>query len=71
MYNDTYLDKNQKESKYYLFNILTDEIIEIIPNINNLKDMLDYLLTMKYYNIQKLSDNDFIAKMRGCMNDYL
>jgi len=49
-----------KISKYVLFNILSNEYIEIKCEFNKLKNMVKYLIYSKYINNNTISDEDFI-----------
>jgi hypothetical protein len=46
--------------RYFLYNILTDQLDEIYCDLNKLKDMIYFLLYHKYTNIKKISDQEFI-----------
>ena len=48
---------------YYLYNILTNELLEIKCEYEQLKLMMDYLIDMKSKSNTFLSDNDFIIKI--------
>ena len=52
--------KYKKEYKYYLYNILTDELNEVKCDIDNLKKIISILIKYKYFNNNKISDKEFI-----------
>ena len=56
--------KKINEYKYYLFNILTNEMYEIKATIENLKKMIQYLIETKYKNNNRITDDEFIDNMR-------
>jgi hypothetical protein len=49
-----------KITKYILFNILTNEYIEIKCELNKLKNMVKYLIYSKYINDNSITDEEFI-----------
>lgn len=63
--NPEYIDNNYE---YYLYNILTDEMDQIICDYYNLKIMIEYLMYSKFYNEKEISDDDFISKMKNLKN---
>jgi nucleoside-triphosphatase THEP1 len=57
--------------RYYVFNILRNEIYEIYMDLSNLKKMYDLLCFSKFNtNKTMLSDDDFITKMKNIGNKY-
>jgi hypothetical protein len=60
-----------KESKYYLFNILTDELIKISCSFDNLQKMMDYLIYHKYNNIKETNDDVFISKLKNISQKFI
>lgn len=54
-----------KEYQFYLFNILDNNIIEIKSDINRLTQMVQLLITHKFYTPNKLSDEDFIKQINN------
>jgi hypothetical protein len=51
------------EYKYYLYNILTDEMYEIKCDMNKLIEMVDILITNKYYNKHTITDANFLINI--------
>lgn len=49
---------------YFLYNILTNELVQINCTNKNLKDLMEYLIYSKYYNEKELLDDDFIIKIK-------
>ena len=54
--------RNSSETSFYLFNILTNEVLEISASVDQLRQMVDYIIQKKYYNNKSISDDDFIDK---------
>jgi hypothetical protein len=52
--------KYNLKSNYYLYNILTDELVNIMCSYAKLTNMMIYLIQCKFSNISAISDNDFI-----------
>lgn len=52
--------KECSQSKYYLYNILTDQLDEVICDQEDLIKMMEYLIYNKYMNNKKCTDEDFI-----------
>lgn len=52
--------KEYCQSKYYLYNILTDQLDEIICDQEDLIKMMEYLIYNKYMNNKKCTDDEFI-----------
>jgi hypothetical protein len=50
----------KKETKYVLFNILTNEYINIKCDFQKLKKMIKYLIYSKYINNKPMTDEEFI-----------
>lgn len=57
-------------NNYYLFNILTNELIKISCNFKALVDMMDYLIKMKLMNTKECDDTTFIEKVTKTMDIY-
>ena len=51
---------NPIEYKYYLYNILNDEMYEIKCDLNKLIEMVYILITNKYYNKHTITDVIFL-----------
>lgn len=56
--------------KYFLYNILTDEMYQISSDLTRLKDMLKFLVWNKYFNKVKISDEEFIEKQNRIFERY-
>lgn len=52
---------NNVNMKYYLYNILNNEMYEIIFDINDLEEMIKYIIKKKYEIKEKKSDKIFIS----------
>jgi hypothetical protein len=50
----------RKETKYILFNILTNEYINVKCDFQTLKKMVENLIYSKYINIKAITDEEFI-----------
>lgn len=50
----------QKQHNYYLFNILNNELYEIEMNLDNLKNMVYYLIYQKYVYTNSINDEKFL-----------
>lgn len=59
-----------KNTSYYIFNILTDEIYQIEFDVKKLDKMIEYLIVQKYYNNKKISDDEFVKIMYESKNNY-
>ena len=55
--------KEEKETEYYLYNILTDELKEIKFKMEDLREMMKYLIEEKYFKKYEISDTEFIKNM--------
>lgn len=51
------------DNKYYLYNILTDEMFEIKCELSKLIEMMDFLISSKYFNKKTLTDEQFFASI--------
>jgi len=58
------------QTNYYLFNILSGELIKIESDYDKLKNMMKYLIENKYFNQDYVSDNVFIDNMFVIKNRY-
>ena len=54
-------DRTQTGVTYQLFNIFTNEVIEVIYN-EKIKGMVEFLVKAKYGSIERCSDEEFIQK---------
>lgn len=70
--NITWLEKNPvqliTEYKYYLYNILSNDLYEIKSDKQMLINMMEYLIYCKYVNVKKLTDDEFIEKIKKLIN---
>ena len=57
-------------NNYYLYNILSDEMIKISCNFFELSEMIKYLIYEKYKSNKKITDDDFILKFKTIFNKY-
>ena len=62
--------KNIISNNYYLYNILSDEMIQIKCEFNELKQMIEYLIYSKYKDNKLISDDKFILKFKDIFNKY-
>jgi len=58
-------------NRYILYNILTEETWEILPNLNKLGRMIEYLVDEKYSNKGKTSDSNFCKKANRIRRKYV
>ena len=63
-------NENNIYNNYYLFNILSDEMIKINCDFNSLKQMIEYLIYSKYKDNKIISDDNFIIKFKDIFNKY-
>ncbi len=65
-----YINKKKQSSnyKYYLYNILSDEMFEIQCSLTKLVEMIDMLIIAKYYNKKTISDEDFIQNIKSVIH---
>jgi hypothetical protein len=57
-------------NKYYLYNILSNEMHQILCDYNELVNMIDYLIKIKYLNIKQNNDDEFIENNKDIYNKY-
>ena len=70
--NEITRDSNDnKLYNYYLYNILTDEMIQIISSITQLKELVSYLFHSKYFNEINISDDLFINNINNIKLQYI
>jgi hypothetical protein len=62
---------NQEETKYYLYNILTDELLQITCQLNILEEILNILIENKYNNKNKITNEKFIQNNLIIKNKYM
>ena len=64
-------DKNvNKDFKYIIYNIITDQLLEIICDRTKLENMLEIILDSKFGIKQELLEQEFIDKNRIIYNKY-
>ena len=63
-------NKNTDDTKYVIFNILTNEYIQVKCDIQKLKTMIKYLIHSKYVNNISISDKDFLNINKDLHNRY-
>lgn len=54
--------------KYILYNILTNEYIEIGCKYKNLKEIVDTIFSHKYVSRSRVSDKDFLLFNKNLLN---
>lgn len=59
-----------KETTYILFNILTNEFINVKCNFQKLKKMVEYLIYSKYINKKSITDEEFIKNNKNIYKLY-
>lgn len=59
------------KNRYYLYNILTDELNEISFNIHKLEEMIQYLLLEKEKGNSIISDQQFLDNIDNIKNKYI
>jgi len=59
-----------KETTYILFNILTNEFINVKCNFQKLKKMVEYLIYSKYINDKPITDEEFIKNNKNIRKLY-
>jgi len=52
----------KKKTKYYLYNILTDEMYRIYCELEGLKKMVEFLIYSKYINSRVITDEEFMVE---------
>jgi hypothetical protein len=57
-------------TKYYLYNILTDQLDEIVGDLENIKKMMTYIIQCKFGDSAKISDDEFLNKVRLLKQKY-
>ena len=64
-------NNNKINNNYYLYNILTGEKNQIIYNYDKLKQMIEYLINIKYNSNNDINDNDFFFNMNNIIKKYV
>lgn len=62
-YNESKVTTNNQIHKYYLYNILTNEMNRVVCSNENLISIVALLIDKKYNKTEKLSDQAFLAKV--------
>lgn len=64
--------KNQvfENTEYYLYNILTDEMIQVKSNLEKLIKMVEHLFYSKYISSNEITDNEFLTNITTIKNNY-
>ena len=62
---------DNKLYNYYLYNILTDQMIQIMSSITQLKELVSYLIHSKYFNEINISDDLFINNINSIKLQYI
>jgi hypothetical protein len=63
-----YLNLSHNDCKYYLLNILTNEMFQITSDAEELDKMIRYLIYNKYFNNNKTSDEAFLLNALKSIN---
>lgn len=63
-------ENSSNDYHYYIFNIITDEILELDGNLESLKEMIEYLIHYKYYSSSVISDKEFLESNLKIYNKY-
>jgi hypothetical protein len=66
----TKIKMNEHDTNYYLYNILTDELLKITCELNNLQKIMELLIHNKYNNINEIKDDIFIKNMLSIKHKY-
>ena len=56
------ITKYNNDTKYYLYNILTDELLLLETDMGEIEEMVDYLLFHKYEIVPRITDEEFLVK---------
>lgn len=59
------LDNDNSLRNYYIYNILSDELNEITFNMNDLKEMMQFIIYNKYTSKKEINDEEFIKNMKN------
>jgi hypothetical protein len=60
-----------KITNYYLYNILSDELVKINCTFDNLKKMIEFLIISKYSNVKIINDDSFISNTYNISKNYI
>ena len=60
----------QENFQYLLFNVLDNQIFKIEANLEELEDMIEYLIRYKYYNNITISDKQFLENSNKYYSKY-
>ena len=64
-------DDHQKDMKFYLYNILSDKLMEVKGTLENLQKMMEYLIYTKYFGKTLIDDISFNAKCQKIRKKYM
>lgn len=59
-----------RETKYVLYNVLTNEYVELKSDLKKLTNMMDYIVYNKYHNKNMSSDDNFLKTNKKIMQKY-
>ena len=62
---------NIEDTNYYLYNILTDELLQINCELNALIRMIEILVYNKYINSKKVTNEIFLQNNLIIKNKYI
>mgnify|MGYP006118870099 FL=1 len=63
-------DDHQKDMKFYLYNILSDKLMEVKGTLENLQKMMEYLIYTKYFGKTLIDDISFNAMCQKIRKKY-
>jgi hypothetical protein len=70
----TYQEEQSKlaniKYKYYLLNILSDEMYELKVNLDRIIEMVRHIIYYKYFNTHTITDNEFIERNLANIDKY-
>jgi hypothetical protein len=61
---------SQENTNYYLYNILTDELIQIRSSLENLIKIIEHLFYSKYSSSIEITDETFLTRVIQIRNNY-
>ena len=54
---------HQEDMGYYLYNILSDELIRITNDILSLQKIMEILIRHKYFKSKRITDDEFLKEV--------
>ena len=63
-------EERADQHRYYLYNILTDELMEIKTNREDLEQMIKYLIFTKYFGNKTMDDISFKETCQNIRKQY-